>query len=368
MFSTASKDANRFNSSAAQDQRIIFGKCERSVFFSSPVVGRLVFGKELGSFEGKEALLAVISGKDNAPFEDARTVGVVRISDIADPDGALPCPSITVPALPPDCHGRIALLDPDGERLFVSPDIVTVNRYVPQIYRGGDDVLPSVIIRNGREIRLSTLCSGGRNMSFGMLVTHLPSENEEALYRYFSDIAENSVGKSSYVLLSAPSLSRSSLRALLRGAVWGELSLLLGGILTADELTAALSDFCSVFCELETEGREFNGYLPRGLYIDSPHLLSSARELCGIDTFVYDTERLAALMSGGRESVPEELLSELLDKIRHTVSCRPDISHGVTVGKCTLTAPFCLRLADCGISHFTVPPKLMRKLVEILKK
>lgn len=368
MFSTASEGERRTYTSSGQrrEQQIIFGKCKRRVFSDSPVIGRLISDRELDSFNGTEALLAIINGMDSTPCEDSRTVGVVRVSNEACADGELPCPSITVSELPPDCHGRIALLDPDGEKLFVSPDITTVNRYVPMLYRG-DDTLPSVIFRNGKELRLSILCNQSHKISSGILVTKLPEKGEEELYRYFSDIAESSVGKGSSVLLSASELSHSVLRALLRGAVWGELSLLLGGILTSDGLTAALSEFCRVFCELETEGREFNGYLQRGLYIDSPYLLSRAEKLCGIDTFVYDTERLAALMSGVNNNIPEELLSDLLEKIRSTVSHRPDVSHGATVGKATLSSPFCHALADCGITHFITPPELIRNLYEILK-
>ena len=366
MFYTAEKRGERPD--GANRERIIHGKCNDNVYCRAPVVGRLVFCQSLDTFYGKEALLAVISRKAEAvPLEDARTVGIVRIADSEEAALPLPCPTITVDEIPPECDGRIALLDPSSGRLFVSPDIATVNRYLPALCRSQSEHIPPFVMCGSKKIRLSVLRDAyDVDIDCNTIIKLWNSdESEEELYMRYSEMAECAVGRSLTISLSARSDYSDALRALMRGAVWGELSLLLCGILTEGELTDFMKGICAAFCELEAEGREFNGYLPRGLCIDSPYLLSIAKELRGIDFFIFDLEKIIFAL-GGRDEPPEDLILYAIESVCRVSEAREDIRHGVILGERTLCKKICSRLADSGILHFISSPRNIGKICNLI--
>ena len=351
------------------EERVILGKCHNRIYSRAPVVGRLMLGKDLKSFYGKEALLAVVcDGTDRDSIEDSRTVGVVRIADGEENISSVPLPSITVKELPHECNGRIALLDPTSERIFISPDITTVNKYLPMIFKKPKESVPPFVLREGKVIRISVI-RGAEDTCFDCDTLLLPcqkSECEEELYLRYAEMAEGAIGRSLIVSLSARPLCASSLRALMRGAVWGELSLLICGILTEGELTEFTQEFCRAFCELETEGREFNGYLRRGLCVDTPYLLSIVEKLKGIDFFIFDLEKIVFFLCGGRETPPADVILYALESVCAAINSRGDIRHGVILGKKTLTTQICERLTACGVSRFAVAPEHISTLYRLL--
>ena len=367
MFYTAEDRGSHLG--GAQDERVIHGKCNDKIYYRTPVVGRLVFRRRFDSFYGKEALLAVISGKgESVPLEDSRTVGIVRIADSEDAAHPLPFPSITVGEIPPECDGRIALLDPSSGRLFVSPDITTVNRYLPELRRRQSEPIPPFVMCGGKKIRLSVMRDAeDRELECNTVISLWESDEcEEELYIRYSEMAERTVGRSLTISLSARSDYSIALRALMRGAVWGELSLLLCDILTESELTNFMKGLCAAFCELEAEGREFNGYLPRGLCIDSPYLLSISKELRGIDFFIFDLEKIISSLGGGRDEPPDDLILYALESVCRISEARGDICHGAILGERTLSEHICSRLADGGVSHFISAPHNISKICNLI--
>ncbi len=86
----------------------------------------------------------------------------------------------------------------------------------------------------------------------------------------------------------------------LRG-IYGRFSLLLRGILSREDWQDALRLCHRCFCELSEERREFNGYMPRGILIDSPLLLNMENASDGVDFFCLDYHRLCCLW-GGKDS------------------------------------------------------------------
>lgn len=362
-----STEHNRGTAHSTVGERVLLGKCEGEPIFCSPVVGRLVFEKNMDSFYGDGALLRVTRRvSDEHIHDDPRTVGIVIVGD--EKAGSVSLPSIKVADLPEEYMGRIALLDPCCGRLFISPDISTLNRYLPRFFQRQQEKLPTFILRDGKKLSLSVVRSEDDMGDEGdsLIQLDVKGENEEELYLRCSDITENAVGRRVTFMISAKDTSVSALRALMRGAVWGELSLLLCGILSEDELTDIMRKYCHAFCDLESDGREFNGYIPRGLCIDSPYLLSLSHSLRGVDFFIFDAEHLTALFCDRNSAPPSAAVLYVLSRIKKAVQMRPDIWHGVILGERTLSDDFCKRLKDCGIEWFAARTSHMQKLIRSL--
>ena len=367
MFYTTEVRGKALNTFAKE--RVIFGKCERGARFYSPAVGRLIPCKSIKGFTGKEALLAVIQNIHDIAeiglFDDPRIVGAVFISEKA---ANIPFPSICVQELPDEYGGRIALLDPERERLFVSPDISTLNRYLPRFFQRSGDPLPTFVLREGKRLSLSVICDIDGNHREGNMLLPIPkAEDQEELYLHCAEIAEGAAGRQVTFSLFADEASVSSVGALMRSAVWGELSILLCGILTKNEFTELMQKFCHAFCELEADRREFDGYVPRGLCIDSPYLLSVAEELFGVDFFVIDAENLLSLFCNGRKAPPEDIHTHILKLISSLISKRRDISYGAILGEKTVTPSFCRALSDMGIEKYITTPDLYLPLYRCLR-
>ncbi len=79
--------------------------------------------------------------------------------------------------------------------------------------------------------------------------------------------------------------------------------LLLCGIRTAEEWQRGLSLCHRCICELYGDKREINGYLPRGLMIDTPRILTSDTRFWGCDFFCMDYERLSQCSAEGRKQL-----------------------------------------------------------------
>ena len=136
-----------------------------------------------------------------------------------------------------------------------------------------------------------------------------PLCSEERAYEYFCDIADTLIGApiAAVARFEAPhpersSLFRSRIRAIYRASVWGQFSLLCEGISTPDELTECSSILKEVFCELEGEGREFNGFIEKGICIDTPMILYNTPHHPRFDFFCFDFKKLLYLCTGIRDS------------------------------------------------------------------
>ncbi len=356
---------------ATMPMRVFMGKCESRS--TSPVVGRLIPAEQMNSLSGNEAFLAVIRNSKDADISyDTRIVGVVDISDAGREAASPLCPTIKLPSLPEDCRGRIALLDTVSETLFVSPDIYTVNKYTRQLtskderHHELDLTLP-----DGKRIKIikradkaSKINSKGQGFLF-CPPKAMGDMSEDSLYESYRDAAERAMGLPVTVLAPADEQLSDRLKAILRGAVFGDLSLLFCGILTETELLCTLESFCRAFCELETEGREFNGYLSRGLLVDTPYLFSCSSELGSVDFIAYDAERLARLMSGDRKKVPKELLGRLGEDICRKANKHRELAHSAILGSHSATPELCQRLMESGITKYFVPEDMTETVAEI---
>ena len=259
-------------------------------------VGRLCFSAESVA-KGRDALLWVCG---EAPRElPSSAVGVILLGREGGLPPLLPCPVLTLPCLDPSLGGRIAILDGETQTLFVDPDLETLKSYgspaveenPPLLYRWVTE--PPEMLR-GEE---------------GILWKAPPLRDEEALFECYRAAAERNPQLPLTVLLSAeePDRLRTQLRGVLRGAVYGRFSLLFSGIGTREEWESCHRLCHEVFCDLESEGRECNGYLPRGLLLDRGMPLLESHDTHRPDFLCVDAGRLFRSLCGTGEMTADRI-------------------------------------------------------------
>lgn len=79
---------------------------------------------------------------------------------------------------------------------------------------------------------------------------------------------------------------------LFRAALYGSFAISLSGFDCEAELSVAMRLLHKSFCMLEAEGREFNGYLPRGLTLSSPLWLMRPCPVTNPDFLILDLDTL----------------------------------------------------------------------------
>ena len=295
--------------------QIFTGVCSSALH--PPVIGRLLFSDRTPSAHSIGACLSVIrQGAIRPP--DSDTVGMVCLGTA--PDGGAPSlPCLALHDLPDTCHGRIALLDPARGMLFVSPDLKTVNRYCPLLAHRHSRSQKPLLLWDGTQIRLSAIGSVGELIEsvdadgFWLSHSRVPIDSDEdGLYELCAELAEGRADLPITVTIpfdrrsAAHDRFRAQIRGLFRGAVFGSFSLLVDGILTEGDLKRAKEQIHRAFCELESEGREFDGYLPKGVRIDTPLLLGEPLSVGGLDFVCVDLGRLVRRMIGQTE--PDETI------------------------------------------------------------
>jgi len=133
-----------------------------------------------------------------------------------------------------------------------------------------------------------------------------PSEVEERVFDFFRGLSENSTGATIIAAIKLyPSVCgieraekpRAIIRGIFRAAVYGNISLMCQNINSDKDLEAFLSLTSSIFCELEAEKREFNGYISKGIMVETP-LAALSAEFKGIDFICVNLDRIIPLILG----------------------------------------------------------------------
>jgi hypothetical protein len=222
----------------------------------------------------------------------------------------LSCPALRISCLDPSFEGRVAILDSLTGTLFVCPDLETLGRYAAA--RGEvAEICRPLWYRRGR--------TDGRvdDGADGWLWQEGDEEDEERLFARYRALAEAHPDLPQTVCVSFGDSLRlyRQIRAVYRGAVFGSFSLLFSGISTYGEWTACRRLCHEAFCDLESEGREFNGYLPRGFLLDRGLSLLESWEEGGPDFVCVDAEALFFSLTGG--AVPSaERVESLCGRVR----------------------------------------------------
>ncbi len=358
--------------------KVFYGKgegCDRCSH--SPVIGRLFFKGGEKSFYN-EALLAVLDGKDDhLPEDGGCLVGIVRIAEDGEHtfDGELPYPSIILHELPKSYNGQVALLDPLSKGLFISPDLKTVNLYSRELFKKAQSKYDiGLFLPTGKRIRIYDRISPSASMTdsengfvFELSKRAVHSFTEDKLYELYRDLAEKHTGLPMTLCIYGGKDFCKHLRAILRGAVYGRFSVLIRGVLSKSELTDILSLSSKTFCELEAEGREFNGYIPRGLCIDTPLLLYSESGLDGADFITFDIERLTRLLTDGRDVSESCVFEKIALDIKHFADMSRIERISAIIGENDISKELLLGLIECNTSVFYVYPKNHELFSKLLK-
>ena len=338
----------------SKSMRIFYGICQPYNHpDESPVMGRLVLECDTHQYSTKEALISIVDANGCADVTD-NTVGVIRISDeehcLFTSGAYIPCPEIILSHLPRECIGKIALLDPTARRLFVSPDLNVVNQYVGKIRMTASQKADDVLVLP-RYNCVSRFC----RPSEGCLLEYSPiviSKDEEEIFDFYRRMAEYTTSASVTVSVNTRSEFLKTVRAIYRSAVYGNISMMFRGILNGNELTKALSDSHKAFCELEDEGREFNGYIPRGLCVDTPFLLYANVPASGLDFLVFDMGRIIYLSTGGATTVTKEIKRDILKNVSLYKNQNPNITTAAILGNTVSDTYIRQTLIDIGITLF----------------
>ena len=141
----------------------------------------------------------------------------------------------------------------------------------------------------------------------------IPCPEEDAL----RSLLETSGARPLTVTVRADASLYETARRVYSVSALGPVSLLLSGIRSAEAMRNALATCHECYCDLYAEGKECNGFFPRGILIDSQHspaLLSSLP--WGYDFLSFDCDRLLAELERERSDSPKERLRRMLEKHR----------------------------------------------------
>ncbi len=252
-----------------------------------PVLGRICFDDRQTDEEG--AVLQVCTRLPIGYKEG--TVGLLWVANTP-PPMTEELPLLAVEELPRWEEGQIALLDPHAQRLTVCPDLAELKQYTALL--------------SDEEGRVS--CALPRLSS----LTLCPGEG--CLVRAMADLEGLSpqqlldAGRITVLVPGGEQLS-SAIRHLYLLGIFGGFALLFGNILTEEDQARTFGLCHQCFCELTAEGREFNGYLPKGLLVDTPLTLSLDGHLPGVDFFCFDYPVLCQRM-GGKDTKQARRLTE----------------------------------------------------------
>ena len=295
----------------SMEMKLFYGACISRD--STPVVGRLQFEEQETASCSTQSYLCVTN--DQAKIEIDRD-GVAAWVVIGEQTPISPSvPVLYLSELSNDCHGKIALLDPTRGLLFVSPDLATLDQYKERLrVLSPKENLAPLFLQSGKQSRLSSRSAIDTEGAEGALLMLSGSLSEEELYNQCRDIAESAPGLPFTTVLDlsqSEDMLHTQLRALFRSAVYGNFSCMAKGCLTDSDRRRFLACAHRCFCELESEGREFNGYIAKGLLINTPFLLTSSIHTDGLDFLCVDLCELITKMIGTTMRTDEELLDGL---------------------------------------------------------
>ena len=362
MYTSAFDGARRlYDSGRPMEMKLFCGHCPLGD--DRPVVGRLSFFADPATGSSDACIRVTEICEDLESGSDNTAAVIVLGSDTFDASQqAISYPVLFLPELSPVYHGKIALLDPTRGLLFISPDLMTLNRYSQRLgfLSKKSDIAP-VFLPDGRRLRFCTFLPAESEGAEGGLLEAPPSRSEDGIYDYYRDTAEGAVGLPLTVILElswGEELLRMQLRGLFRSAVYGNFSCLIRGVLTDADLLRFLQCSHHCFCELESEGREFNGYIKKGLLVDAPLLLHTPIVTDGLDLLCLDlgalTHRLTA--QNARQDAP--LLSAMEKAVVELLQRNGALSLSVIAEDSPTVLSLLPRLLPLGITELFAPSHL----------
>ena len=190
-------------------------------------------------------------------------------------------------------RNKVVLIDTERSVFALDPSVETLELYRSSRGEGsGFSCSVGKIIETGGELGFSEE-RGSFFISSELLC------GEGALFDSAVSLWERLVPELIIVDMAVPSDGERRLRAfsenaeqLFCAAIYGSFAVSFSGFHTEGELADAISVFHKAFCVLETEGREFNGYIPRGITVASPIWLMRSCPVTNPDFIIFDMDLL----------------------------------------------------------------------------
>lgn len=211
--------------------------------------------------------------------------------------------------------GRVAMLDTERDVIVINPGLDAIGHYSRKSQR--DELAAPCNLPPHRPEILMDADGKGIMADINALV------RRKELYPALMEIAESFCGVPVAAAVTVPGRGETRegfcdmIESIYRAAVYGSFSILLKGYGGEADIKMALGDMHRVFCRLEEEGREFNGYLRKGIFIDSPVWLFRVSPFLKADTVCFDLDSITAHLLGcGRgELAGRELEEEAMFRI-----------------------------------------------------
>ncbi len=202
------------------------------------------------------------------------------------------------------CNGSVALLDTKENLLITSPSIETINSYsfASNPCKTTQKELFSY------DISTHTI----RELHGKRILIDAVGISSEELFDSLVNLAEASYAPPMCVMLNVPKSDaeceyfEESIESVFRAAVYGIISLMLKGYSSKSQMENASKCISRVFSSLQDEGREFNGYIKKGLLVDAPIYLLQALPLHTPDFVCYDIDMLLPSLFGRNEKFNAE--------------------------------------------------------------
>ena len=209
----------------------------------------------------------------------------------------VPCMIFSENALSRDaCRNKVALLDAERGFLTLDPSIDTIERYSSLTKKPFSSELSCPIGKILDSLSVERRALDGEEY---FTVSDKALLSGESFFDSAVSLWERLCPEALFVELCVPSAMEGSARdfslrveELFRAALYGNLLLSLCAFDCEDELSFALRLLHEAFCLLEIEGREFNGYLPRGITLASPLWLMRPSPVTNPDFIILDFDSI----------------------------------------------------------------------------
>ena len=307
-------------------------------------------------------------------------------------------------------EGSGAIIDPEKGRLTVNPDLAALDKFTESARESEENEerlsafigLPSVT-KSGRHVSLLATLQWGDGMAWavssdaegiGLLSVEAGELDEDARYEAYVNAIKSFSDKPVTVglcssgdggglfgvrcLLEKREILKRELRALLRAASCGELTLAISGVASPEELRRVRAVMVETALELKSEGIAFGDKLHLGAIIDTP-----ASALCGeliapeVEMFIADSDSLLSLsLAVNRKSPasaevmrrnPEPALRLIETATKAIHSSGKGKMMGVS-GDMAFDRSLTERLVEMGVDFLSVPPPYVLEMREKIRE
>ena len=201
------------------------------------------------------------------------------------------------------CKNKVALIDTERGILTVDPSIDTLEFYSSSKNKNGavdyecatGKILKNAAVNNAEKQTKNQI----KNQMAEHYLVSASSFEISKLFDGAVDLWEQTCPELLVFDVSVPKVAEGDERIfcerveeLFRAALYGSFAISLSSFDCESEFSSAMRLFHKTFCMLEAEGREFNGYLPRGIMLSSPLWLMRSSPVTNPDFLIFDLDSL----------------------------------------------------------------------------